>query len=158
MGEAFGVATGALQVADAGIKLAKTLYDYLDAVRNANKHLKAIALEVQVTSSTLESLGSLLEDHDAEKLCSQNVLRDANAAFKGCGEAFADVDETFKTVIKFDPDGKASVSSSGRWVWPFKKGKVEMLQANLERLETTLLLMLSVLSFAREKARRCVGA
>lgn len=47
----------------------------------------------------------------------------------------------------------ASVTSRGRWVWPLKKGNVEMLQANLERLKTTLLLMLSVLSFARENAK-----
>ena len=33
MAEVFGVASGALQVAEAGIKLAKTLYEYLDAVR-----------------------------------------------------------------------------------------------------------------------------
>ncbi|KAK5123890.1 hypothetical protein LTR85_002086 [Meristemomyces frigidus] len=156
MAEPFSIATGALQVSDAGIKLAKTLYEYLDAVHNANKHLKAIALEVRITSTTLESLGTLLKDHDAEKLCSNNVIHDAKAAFDGCKEAFTEVDDTFKIVVKYGADGKASVSSSGRWVWPFKKGKVEMLQANLERLKTTLLLMLSVLGFAREMARNSV--
>ncbi|KAK5681530.1 hypothetical protein LTS10_006062 [Elasticomyces elasticus] len=69
----FGIASGALQVADAGLKLAKTLYN-------------------------------------------------------------------------------SSVTSKGRWAWPLKKGKVDMLQANLERLKTTLLLMLSVLSFAKANA------
>ncbi|KAK4898955.1 hypothetical protein LTR27_003686 [Elasticomyces elasticus] len=70
----FGIASGALQVADAGLKLAKTLYN-------------------------------------------------------------------------------SSVTSKGRWAWPLKKGKVDMLQANLERLKTTLLLMLSVLSFAKANAK-----
>jgi hypothetical protein len=46
------------------------------------------------------------------------------------------------------------VSAAGRWVWPFKKGKLETLQANLERLKTTLLLMLSVITYAREKVSK----
>jgi len=156
MAEPFSIAAGAFQVADAGIKLAKTLYEYLDAVRTANKHLKTIVLEVRVTSLTLESLESLLQDRDAEKLCSSNVVCDAQDAFDGCKAAFVEVDEVFKTVVKLGADGRASVSATGRWAGPFRKGKVEMLQANLETLKNTLLLMLSVLSFAREKIKRFV--
>ncbi|KAK3621206.1 hypothetical protein LTR56_022916 [Elasticomyces elasticus] len=52
----FGIASGALQVADAGLKLAKTLYNYLDAVRKADRELSSLAREVTVTSTTLSSL------------------------------------------------------------------------------------------------------
>ena len=59
MAEPFSIATGAIQVAGAGLQLAKTLHDYLSTVKNAHKHIKAIATEVRLTSSVLEHLGAL---------------------------------------------------------------------------------------------------
>lgn len=156
MAEPFSIATGALQVAGAGISLAKTLYEYLESVKSAHKHVKAIAVEVRLTSSVLEHLGTLLKDNEEEKLCSQNVVSDAKSAFNGCEDAFREIDNTFKVLVKPQADGTKSVSVAGRLSWPFKKGKLETLQANLERLKTTLLLMLSVLSYAREKASKWV--
>ncbi|KAK5705591.1 hypothetical protein LTR17_021536 [Elasticomyces elasticus] len=172
----FGIASGALQVADAGLKLAKTLYNYLDAVRKADKELSSLAREVTVTSTTLSSLGHVLQDNKAPALYTQDLVDEATLAFRSCEDAFKDVDATFKSVVRFDTDGKGQVylfaasedqladsaavlsvvTPKGRWAWPLKKGKIDMLQANLERLKTTLLLMLSVLSFAKanEKSDR----
>ncbi|KAK3620874.1 hypothetical protein LTR56_023147 [Elasticomyces elasticus] len=167
----FGIASGALQVADAGLKLAKTLYNYLDAVRKADKELSSLAREVTVTSTTLSSLGHVLQDNKAPALYTQDLVDEAKLAFRSCEDAFKDVDATFKSVVRFDTDGKGQVylyaasddqladsaavfvTSKGRWAWPLKKGKIDMLQANLERLKTTLLLMLSVLSFAKANAK-----
>ncbi|KAK4951782.1 hypothetical protein LTR10_009702 [Elasticomyces elasticus] len=165
----FGIASGALQVADAGLKLAKTLYNYLDAVRKADRELSTLAHEVTVTSTTLSSLGRVLQDNKTPALYTQELVDEAKLAFRSCEDAFKDVDATFKSVVRFDTDGKGHVNharsfvnrgqltalhvtSKGRWAWPLKKGKVDMLQANLERLKTTLLLMLSVLSFAKLNA------
>ena len=156
MAEPFSIATGAIQVAGAGLQLAKTLHDYLGTVKSAHKHIKAIATEVRLTSSVLEYLGALLNENEAEKLCSKNIATDAKAAFQGCKDAFHDVDDAFKVLAKPNADGTKSVSVAGRLSWPFKKGKFEALQANLERLKTTLLLMLSVLGYARDKAAQCV--
>jgi hypothetical protein len=154
--EPFSIATGALQVAGAGLQLAQTLYSYLDTVKNAHKHIKAIAVEVKLTSSVLEHLGTLLEDSDTEKLCSKNIVSDAKTAFRGCEDAFRDVDSTFKAIVTTQSETARGVSLSGRLAWPFKKGKLETLQANLERLKTTLLLMLSVLGYAKDKVSRFV--
>jgi hypothetical protein len=156
MAEPFSIATGALQVASAGIALAKTLHDYLESVKSAHKHIKAIAIEVGLTSSVLEHLGKLLEEHETEKLCSKNIVTDAKAAFSGCEDAFREVDEAIKVLVKPPTNGTKNVSLSASLFWPFKKGKLEALQANLERLKTTLLLMLSVLGYARDKAAKYV--
>ena len=48
MADPFSIATGAVQVAGAGIQLAKTLDEYLDCVKSARKHIKAIAVEVRL--------------------------------------------------------------------------------------------------------------
>ncbi|KAI7217317.1 hypothetical protein KC333_g4288 [Hortaea werneckii] len=157
MAEPFSIATGALQVAGAGFQVVKTLAAYIQAAKGFDKSVAAIQLEVKVTSSTLESLSALLNDHEAEKICSTKIIGDAKGVFKGCFAAFDEVDQVFRNVVKTGNDGKKpSLSAGARLTWPLRKGKVETLQANLERLKTTLLLMLSVLSFAREKARRLI--
>lgn len=99
MAEPFSIATGAIQVASAGIELAKTLYEFLECVKSAHKHVKSIAVEVKLTSSVLKHLGKLLEDHENEKLCSQNIVIDAQAAFEGCEAAFREIDETFGPLL-----------------------------------------------------------
>ncbi|KAK3115821.1 hypothetical protein LTR53_004440 [Teratosphaeriaceae sp. CCFEE 6253] len=98
----FGIASGALQVADAGLKLAKTLYNYLEAVRKADRELSTLAREVTVTSTTLSSLGNVLKDGNAPSLYTQDLVDEAQSAFESCEEAFKDVDATFKSVVKFD--------------------------------------------------------
>jgi len=123
----FGVASGAIQVADAGLKLAKTLYNCtqgtwnpcalleadqfidLDGVRKADTELKTLAREVTVTSTTLNSLGRMLEDSNAPALYTQDLTDEAKGAFSSCRQAFVDVDTTFKTVVRFDSDGKGQV-------------------------------------------------
>lgn len=50
MAEAFGIATGVLQVAGFGAALGGTLFKCAKAIRNANKELETIAVQVQATS------------------------------------------------------------------------------------------------------------
>lgn len=156
MAEPFGIAVSAIQVAGAGLPLAKTLHTYIEEVESAQKHIKTVAVDVKLTASVLEHLGALLKENEAEKLCTQNVVLDAKDALSGCKDAFNEIEDAFKAVVKVQADGKRTVSATARFAWPFKKGKLEALQANLERLKSTLLLMLSVLSYAREKAARYV--
>ncbi|KAK5173453.1 uncharacterized protein LTR77_002134 [Saxophila tyrrhenica] len=156
MAEPFSLATGAIQVAGAGLQLAKTLYEFIDTVKTAHKHINTIAVEVKLTSSVLQHLGTLLKDHESEKLCSAAIVADAGSAFKGCGDAFREIDEAFRPMIRQASSRATGLSISALWAWPLKKGKLETLQANLERLKTTLLLMLSVVSYAREKKTRSI--
>ena len=156
MAEPFSIATGAIQVAGAGLQLTKSLYEYVDTVKGANKQFKAIAVEVRLTSSVLEHLGELLQDHAGQSVCAQSILVDAKATLRGCENAFHEVDDTFKRFVNSQVAGSRGSSVAGRLSWPFKKGRLEALQANLERLKTTLLLMLSVLGYARDKMSRYV--
>jgi DNA-directed RNA polymerase II subunit RPB1 len=156
MAEPFSIATGAIQVAGAGLQLAKTLYDYLDSVKNPQKHIRAIAIEVRLTSSVLEHLGAFLKD-EGEALCSENIVRDAKAAFSGCENAFNEVSATFTVLVKPGNDMVTKISIVRRVSWRLRKGKLEAMQANLERLKLTLLLMLSVLGYAKDNAFKYVS-
>ena len=46
--------------------------------------------------------------------------------------------------------GKVVLSAMEKLKWPFLQPKVQELRANLERLKSTLVLMLNVLTYARK--------
>lgn len=92
-----------------------------------------------------------MKETEIEGLCSQTIVTDARAALGGCEDAFREVNEAFRALDPSQRDLLQGVSFPGRFSWPFKRGKFETLQANLERLKTTLLLMLMVLGYAKDK-------
>jgi hypothetical protein len=67
--DAFSIATGALQVADAGFKLYGALSEYIKNVKNAEKDLKGVQAEVKTASWALKELGLLIQQDEAIKKC-----------------------------------------------------------------------------------------
>ncbi|KAK3672056.1 hypothetical protein LTR78_008026 [Recurvomyces mirabilis] len=148
MADALGVAASAIQVADAGFKLYGALSHYIRDYINADQHAKRLADEVHTTSWALQQLGTFLNEDDEVKLCKPAVVRETEAALKGCQGAF---DEVSKILDDFVPDGSIG-SIKKRWKWPLKKDKAVLLLAQFERLKTTLLLVFKVLSYASKLA------
>src|ERR1700761_5528759 len=145
---------GVLQVAQSGFSLANTLYNYATSVKGAEKDLKAIAKDVELTSKVLQQTHEQIKkDKDAD-LRTSEAIDVTGDVLKGCSDAFQEVDEALKGSIKTGSDGKASVTMTGRLKWPLKSSKLEVLRANLEKLKTTLLLMLSVLAYGRKLSSR----
>jgi hypothetical protein len=52
--------------------------------------------------------------------------------------------------------GKVVLSAMEKLKWPFLQPKMQELRANLERLKSTLVLMLNVLTYARRVQTECV--
>lgn len=64
MADPFSIAAGAIGVAGAGVKLAQTLYSYVESVRKAEWQLKPIADHVKLTSVVLGEMGALLKANE----------------------------------------------------------------------------------------------
>lgn len=150
MAELFGIATGAMQVADAGTKLVK----YLSSVQTAPRAIEAIAEEVRQTAIALQSLGELLKSDNAATTCTSKVLQDARAVFDGCKSTFADLKDLIKPGGRFCDSETGGLTFAARWTYPFKSTKIGLLRTTLASQKHTLMLMLSVLSFAAQSARK----
>ncbi|KAK4552335.1 DNA-binding transcription factor [Recurvomyces mirabilis] len=148
MAEVLGVAASAIQVADAGFKLYGALSHYVRDYINADQPAKRLADEVQTTSWALQQLGTFLNEDNEVRLCKPEVVRETEAALKGCQSAFDEVRQILDDVV---PDGRIG-SIKKRWKWPLKKDKAVLLLAQFERLKTTLLLVFKVLSYASKLA------
>jgi hypothetical protein len=150
MAELLGAASGILGVAEVGFSLASTLYKYASSVKSAEKELKAIAKDVELTSKVLKQTHEQIQKDQDAKLCTNEAIDLTSDVLQGCRDAFQEVDDELNRSIKVDGGGQSTVSMTSRFKFPLKSNKMELLRANLDKLKTTLLLMLSVLAYGRK--------
>jgi hypothetical protein len=138
-----GLLASVLQVAGAGLKLSQTLYQYADSVASADRRVKDIATEVELTSRIIEELGTLFELQETSQLLSQNALNTANKTVRECSSVFTELEAALK---------KTKKNTLGRLMLPFRESKIELLRRHIDTLKSTLQLLLQVLVHAHQVA------
>ena len=143
-------------VAGAGLKLSITLYTFSETVATASWEIKHIARDVSLTSAVLEELGSNLKQDEQAMLYSISAVKTASDVVAECEIVFTEIDailaKTMEATMRRWPKkgGRLTLSALDRLKWPFLQPKMELLRGNLERLKSTLVLMLNVLTYARD--------
>ncbi len=99
---------------------------------------------MSLLSSVLQQLGSCLEEDEFVKLCKAQTLTTTKDIAEECKTAFEDLDDIIR---KYVESGKMKLRD--RLKWPFIEKRVTLLRVNLDRLKSTLMLMLEVLKYAR---------
>ena len=146
MAEVLGIAAAAIGLANTGLTLARFLKSYSNSVRTVDKQMTSVASQVQITSTTLENLGSLFKDDKFQGIYSEKVLEDTKDAINGCREAFNGLQGFVSSLMKLDGSGKAHFSTATRFTFYFREKELDTWQARLERFETSLVLILEVLN------------
>ena len=152
-----GIIASVAQIADLGVRLSLRLYTFGETVASADNSISAISKDVSLTSSVLRELGQTLEKDQQSRLCSQNALETADGIVKECFEIFQSMDKSLaksmsRLGLQNGQRGAKTVAALERLKWPFLQPKMQLLRSNLERLKSTLLLMLNVLTYARQVA------
>jgi hypothetical protein len=142
-------------LASDGVKLSLTLYTFSETVSSAGTDIKNIARDVSLTSSVLKELGTNLEQDDQTKLYSSSALQTAKEVVRECESVFIDLEKVMqkameRTSKKASKPGKLTLSAFDKLTCPFLQPKTEVLRSNLERLKSTLVLMLNVLTYAKD--------
>lgn len=151
-----GIVASIVQIADTGLRLSLRLYTFGETVAGVDKAVVSISKELSLTLSVLQELGShLKKDHDSP-ICSENVIQTAEQIVQECLQVFTELDELMdKSMTKMGIEGfkKAKWTSNltERFKWPFLQPKIDFLRSNLDRLRATLLLMLNVIVYARQR-------
>ncbi|KAK3168027.1 hypothetical protein OEA41_004473 [Lepraria neglecta] len=128
-----GVVGSVVSIAAEGFKLSSTLNKYVDSIKNANKYIKTIANGVNDTAVVLQQLGNNLKLEEESMKIDAAIVQSA--------------------VVTQDEKGDSrnfEIKGRGRFKWPFKRSKIDLLQAHLERLKNGLNLMISVMRHARD--------
>ncbi|KAF2117551.1 hypothetical protein BDV96DRAFT_570422 [Lophiotrema nucula] len=138
-----GLIASVIQVAGAGLKLSQSIYQYADSVASADRRLKDIAKEVRLTSFVIDELARVFKQDETASLLSDNARRTADETVKECSSMFVELDADIK---------KSRKSKLGRLTLPFREPKIELIRSHIDKLKSTLQLLLGVLTHAYQVA------
>ncbi|RMZ66073.1 hypothetical protein GMOD_00005140 [Pyrenophora seminiperda CCB06] len=139
MAETIGLIASVLQLAGTGLKLSQALYEYADAVASADRRIRDIAKEVRLTSFVIEELGSVFRQDETASVISENAVQTANETIEECSVFFAEIEVTLN---------KSKKGKLGRLLLPFRDSKIELLRSHIDKLKSTLQLLMQVLTHA----------
>jgi hypothetical protein len=152
----------ALTMANAGFKLAMTLYSFAEAVGSVDKEIVRTATDIALFSNVLENLAATLEQGQNAKYITKEAFETVQKVIDECKNIFQElemmIEKSTKSeeVIRMKEDevvpklgSKLSVPLTKRLLYFFQRSKVEALRAELISLKTNLTVMLGILALAR---------
>lgn len=147
--EIVGVVASTFQLAEIGIKLSVKLCSFYRQIKDADNSAQRLASDVSLTCSILYQLGKILEQDSQTKLCSQQAFLTAQEVLEECEKIFSQIDEAIQ---KKDPSsGKSKWERGTRRLTIVILGPdLDVLNSHLDKLKSTMLLMLNVIMYARE--------
>ena len=148
--EILGIAGSVLQIADLGGKLSVKLFVFSRKIKSADKSINSISQEIAATGAVLQQLGNELAKDEHLQLCSKEAISTARRLIDDCNKVFSELDCSL--------DGRVSDSTlvlgwKQRLKFPFLETRIELLRSNLERLKSSLMVMLNVVILAAQVRR-----
>ncbi|KAL8768482.1 MAG: hypothetical protein Q9209_005273 [Squamulea sp. 1 TL-2023] len=154
-----GIISLIVQIADVGLRLSLRLYTFGETIASADGTISSISKDVSLTSTVLKELGCNLEKDKEAQICSETAIKTAEDVVQECLKVFQEIDAMLeKTVASSgssgEPKAKWTTIMAGKLKWPFLQPKMQLLRSNLDKLKITLLLMLNVMTYARQLTER----
>ena len=161
-----GIIASVVQIADVGLRLSIKLYTFGEIVASADRSVISISKDVSLTSGVLKELGQILDKDKETGTFSETAVQTADGVVKECLEVFKEMDNI---IVKRLPSLGAAGKGGGqgervkratvmleRLKWGYLQPKLELLRSNLDSLKSTLLLMLNVITYARQVSEKYV--
>lgn len=142
------IVAGVIQIADIGARLSVKLSSFARKVKSADLAIRDVSQDVALTCSVLRELGHELQKDEEAKLCSNEAMTTARNVIDQCTKVFTDLDDTLDKNQPVPKEAAAFKKWAQRLKYPFIEPHVDLLRTNLERLKSTLLLMLNVIMYA----------
>lgn len=146
--EILGIVAAALQIADLGSRVSVKLCTLCHRARHADTAIHALSKDVALTCSVMRQLGaSLKEDGDAH-LYSPEACTTAETVLDECQRVFDDINKIID---------RSTGSGFRRLTLALQEARrdsnLAVLGSNLERLKSTMLLMLNVIIYAGQRRK-----
>ncbi len=143
--EIIGLVASVVQIADLGAQLSVKLFVFSRKIKSADKSIQTVSQDIAATGAVLQQLSNELSKDKSAEIVTKEALKTTQDLIASCQNVFTDIDAAL--------DGRISNNSlvtgwRQRFKFSLVESQVELLRSNLERLKSSLLLMLNVLSFA----------
>ena len=162
-----GIIAAVVQIADVGLRLSIKLYTFGEIVASADRSVISISKDVSLTSGVLKELGQILEKDRKSQTFSENAVQTADEVVKECLEVFQEMDSILVKKLptlgagrkgkKREERPKRAMIMLEKLKWGYLQPKLQLLRSNLDRLKSTLLLMLNVITYAKQVSEKYVS-
>jgi hypothetical protein len=147
--EVLGVIASAIQVAELGMKLSVKLCTFYRDSKAANQTVRNLSSDVSLTCAILHELGEALQTDEQSKVCSDQAFRTVKKVLAECKDVFQQIEIIAEKETSKIGSNRLSQKLSVAMMRP----DLEMFQTHLERLKSTMLLMLNVIMYAGQIRR-----
>lgn len=153
--EAVGIVASVIQIADLGARLSVKLCTFSHKVKHADSNIRNIGSDVALTCSVLRELGDNLKKDEQSRLYNMRAVETAEGVIGECMKVFTELEGAIDGHGSGGDGAKNGVFRRiGKGVkFSLVEPQVELLRSNLERLKSTLLLMLNVIIYAGQLRR-----
>lgn len=145
--EILGIAASVIQIADLGGKLSVKLFTFSRRIKNADKNIDSISQDIAATGAVLQQLGNELKKDENLRLCSREAVSIAEGLVSDCNKIFSELNGALDGT---STGNKLILGWKQRLKYPFLEPQIDLLRANLERLKSSILVILNVLIFAEQ--------
>ncbi|KAJ9402585.1 hypothetical protein DTO282F9_781 [Paecilomyces variotii] len=144
--EAIGVAASIIQVADLGTKLSVRLFSLYRRFKDADQALRDLSSDVALTCAILRELGESIEKDEKSKLCSEEAFCTLKSILGQCREVLEQIQNMidYRNSARKTPLQRMTEKIRNVLLEP----SLDPLKSNLERLKSTMLLLLNVIMYA----------
>jgi hypothetical protein len=170
MAEVVGLMSGLMTIANAGLRLYRTLDHLAEGIKSAEEDITLVALDLKATTSVVGAVRECLESSTESRSV---LVRRSLATIPGLTDQCDYVFQKIHDLVSYlEPyQGSDSIGNGVRelvkldhnqmrfklldkWKWQQQKPKVDMLRSYLESLKSNLSLLLSLLNVGLAEERR----
>ena len=170
MAEVIGLISGLMTIANAGLRLYRTLDHLAEGIKSAEEDITLVALDLKATTSVVGAVRECLESSTESRSV---LVRRSLATIPGLTDQCDYVFQKIHDLVSYlEPyQGSESIENGVRelvkldhnqrrfklldkWKWQQQKPKVDMLRSYLESLKSNLSLLLSLLNVGLAEERR----
>jgi hypothetical protein len=144
------LAASAVGLAAFGLQLTGILNKYASSAKDADGRIDAILYDVRLTTAVLGQFGEYL-DENTQVSMSEEAKTITKNAVERCKTVF---DEIHMLITGKKLSNQSNVAGTRvevnirkRLAWPFVEPKLELWRSNLEKIKTTLQLLMSLLTW-----------
>lgn len=147
MADPFSIAVSVGGLVSLGIQLLQGLNQYTGSALDSKGRIKAISADIQLTVQVVQTLDTTIQDDTNRAMMKDDAARLIQETIAQCRDTFAKIQSTLPKLSTTGPR-KIDVIT-----WPFVEPKLDLLRGNLEKLKTSLQLLMSVIILAAMSKR-----
>jgi hypothetical protein len=154
MAEIIGAVSAVTTLVEQGFKISKAIKTYINNYEKAEKEVKDIAIRIDSLSAVLQQLESALKNRSKSVSLKGTFERQILSSKEDCETVFQEIWRALEIVNGPQPeslrkDEQLALKKKDRMRWPLERGRMMLLQEDLNRVQIELSLKITVMVYCQ---------